>query len=159
MSNDEIVHEKAKQSTTPPRVDWQHVPEMTRQSLLKSICDGRPSSNNITVVQLSKRGDTDKDSLQKFFLLVPDIVAKGMHEGSAVPADSLFVMFQIDSIVSVYDEHYGTQLGDDNTSWDIYAQATNDEDGATAVTYWAVDDEGTEVARLDVPTQGGVYKW
>ena len=140
-----------------PREDWQYMPGMTRKELLKSICDSKTSAGDLTVVQIAKCGNTARDALKNFFLVVPDAISKGMHSGKATPADSLFALLQVCGIVSVYNE-CGAQVCDDDSSWDIYAQAATGVDVA-AVNFWAVSHCGSHVAKFDVPSIGGVYKW
>ena len=79
----------------------------------------------------------------------------GWHEGRSIPRDSLFVMLGLTGIISVYDK-YGKQIGNDNTSWDIYAASNN---GDAVINYWAIDKTGSYVGKFDVPKIGGVAKW
>ena len=55
--------------------------------------------------------------------------------------------------MSIYDSE-GVQVGNDDEKWDIYAQKATHDDGV--IIYWAVDEEGTNVAKIQISS---VYKW
>ena len=161
--------EKNSNTKPLPREAFLYKPGTTRQHVLTSICanktsgsavgdaQSRPASsdNALTLVQISKRGESDRDSLKHFFLSVDLIITKGWHEGRAIPKDSLFAMLSVTNIVSMYDEN-GKQVGNDSTSWDIYAASNYD---TTVITYWAIDTSGKHVSMFEVPKIGGVLKW
>ena len=142
-----------KREKTFPREDWEYISGMTRQDIMQTICDNKTSNEDLTVVQIAQRGNTPGGSLKHFFLTVPDIIARGSHESKIIPSDSLFAMLQVDGIISVYDED-GRQVGNDRTSWDIYAHG-NDE----TVIFFAVDMNGINVGKVEVPRIGGTLKW
>ena len=136
------------ESDSTPREDWKYIPGLNRRTLLQQICE-KKASGDLTVVQLSKRGSSAKNIMKNMFLVVPDIISKGWHEGRAIESDALFVMMQVEDIVSVYDDNK-VQVCDAN-SWDIYAQADKDEN---AVEFYAVDESGEHVAVFEMPLVG-----
>ena len=136
-----------------PREDWEHVPGMTRQSLLKLICGDPSAGEEMVAVQIDHRGDTSKEDLKHFFLVVSRIISNGTYEGRSIPADAVFVLQKVDGIISMYDST-GKQVGDDRTSWDIYAQALSDN-GSASVGFYAVEGQSGSIGRFE----GGVHKW
>ena len=136
------------QSDSTPREDWKYIPGFNRRTLLKQICD-KKANGDLTVVQLSKRGSSAKNIVKNMFLVVPDIVSKEWHEGRAIESDALFVMMQVQDIVSVYDDDQKQVC--DASSWDIYAQA---DKNANVVNYFAVDEVGVHVAHFEVSLVG-----
>ena len=100
--------DSAGKTSVIPCEDWEYTPGRTRSNLLETVCDNKTSTDDLTVVQIAKR-------LKHFFLVVPDIISKGLHEGKRIAADSLFVMLQVDSNISIYDSN-GKQICNDHTS-------------------------------------------
>lgn len=131
-----------------PRQDWEYVPEMTRQALLQLICDkGSSAEDDLVVVQVAKRGESVKDTMKHFFLVVPEIISKGKHEGRIIPSTALFVLLQVHGM-NVYDDN-GKLAGEDETLWDVYAQAsTHTASDGPAIQFWAVDESGSHVAKV-----------
>ena len=62
------------------------------------------------------------------------------------------MLLKLEGIMSVYNSE-GVQVGNDDEKWDVYAQQAPHNDG---VVYWAVDEEGTNVAKIQISS---VYKW
>lgn len=51
------------------REDWEYLPELNRQSLLRNICDNNRSAGDLSVIEISKRGTSPKDVMKNFFLV------------------------------------------------------------------------------------------
>ena len=80
MGSDEDASVEVKNDETKllPWEDWKYIPGMSRNDVLKNICNNK-TSDELTLVQIVQRGDTPHDSLKHMFLIIPEILTKGEH--------------------------------------------------------------------------------
>jgi len=153
--DDSIMSEMTTEDdSSPPREEFEYLPGTERSDVLKSICTNRTTPGDLTVVQISEQKDCARETLKHFLLEVPTILETGIHDGMLVPPDSLFVLLNLHSIVSVYDEE-GDQIRDDTVPWDVYAQRSSEDQ----LNLWVIDQSGEHVGKFELALNGGVYKW
>ena len=153
--DDSIMSEMTTEDdSSPPREEFEYLPGTERSDVLKSICTNRTTPGDLTVVQISEQKDCARETLKHFLLEVPKILETGIHDGMLVPPDSLFILLNLHSIVSVYDEE-GDQIRDDTVSWDVYAQRSSEDQ----LNLWVIDQSGEHVGKFELALNGGVYKW
>ena len=116
------------------------------------------AAGEMIAVQIDHQGDTAKEALEHFFLVVPHIISKGTHEGRSIPRDAVFVLQKVDGVISMYDR-FKKQVGNDRTSWDIYARALSD-DGSASVVFYAVEGQsGSHVGQFEIEKDANRCHW